>query len=812
MTQVTQVLDDSVLDDRVLDDYDVVWHTPSRSSAESMPCGGGDVGLNVWCENGDLLAYVDRSGSFDENNQMLKLGRLRLRLGDDLLATAETFRQQLVLRSGHVEVEVTRGEQRAVVTIWVEVHRPVVHVQVSARLPLLLQVSYEGWRTEPRLLDTGERMACLSFQGSTPETVPVTTHPDVVTPGPDALTWYHRNDSDDLLFDKVLLVEHLDQYADQLANPQRDLTFGGRLTGSDLLYKGSTTGRYGATPYRAWTYASAGATTQHHLQLGLATGQHADVESWERELSEPVDEERTAELWQQNVRWWREFWSRSHILVDTDTDQARPSWQVGRNYQLFRYTLACNAYGSHPTKFNGSLFTYDAEVTAQNATAERTPDFRAWGGASATAQNQRLVYFPMLRAGDFDLMTSQFEFYRRALPGAELRTRVAFDHPGASFTEQMENFGLPCLSIYDFGWGAYGVSPRPGAEIGELRNEWCRDQYDTVLEFALMVLERASYGGADVRPDLPWISSALTFFDQHYRALHRRSSGSELDEDGRLVIFPGSALETYKDARDPAPTVAALRVVTGRLLALGEEHGSADERELWRRLADSLPELPMREVEGRTTIAPAASWSKIQNVEFPQMYPVYPWGLYGVGLPDLQVARDTFAFGADEDFQHGVVGWKQDPIFVARLGQTAEAAAMLVEKLSDAPRRFPTFWGPGFDWLPDFNHGGSGSIALQEMLLQTPGRQIHVLPAWPADWDVSFRLHAPEQTVVEGRVEEGQLVSLTVTPAARRADVTVHPLRHRAGQDRAPGQDRDEADDLVAAAPQADHRDERNAR
>ena len=41
-----------------------------------------------------------------------------------------------------------------------------------------------------------------------------------------------------------------------------------------------------------------------------------------------------------------------------------------------------------------------------------------------TAQNQRLVYWPMLKSGDFDLMKSQFDFYLRLLPTAEARTRA----------------------------------------------------------------------------------------------------------------------------------------------------------------------------------------------------------------------------------------------------------------------------------------------------------------------------------------------------------------------------------------------------
>ena len=62
---------------------DYVWDTPSRNSSESMPCGGGDVGMNVWMEDGDILFYLSRSGSFDENNTLLKAGRFRISLTDN---------------------------------------------------------------------------------------------------------------------------------------------------------------------------------------------------------------------------------------------------------------------------------------------------------------------------------------------------------------------------------------------------------------------------------------------------------------------------------------------------------------------------------------------------------------------------------------------------------------------------------------------------------------------------------------------------------------------------------------------------------
>ncbi len=48
-----------------LDAYNVVWTTPSRNSGESMPVGGGDIGLNVWVEDGEVLFYLTQAGCRD---------------------------------------------------------------------------------------------------------------------------------------------------------------------------------------------------------------------------------------------------------------------------------------------------------------------------------------------------------------------------------------------------------------------------------------------------------------------------------------------------------------------------------------------------------------------------------------------------------------------------------------------------------------------------------------------------------------------------------------------------------------------------
>jgi hypothetical protein len=85
--------------------------------------------------------------------------------------------------------------------------------------------------------------------------------------------------------------------------------------------------------------------------------------------------------------------------------------------------------------------------------------------------------------------------------------------------------------------------------------------------------------------------------------------------------------------------------------------------------------------------------------------------------------------------------------------------------------KFPAFWVSGNDYHPDEDNGGNGENGLQQMLMQVDGKKITLLPAWPGDWDADFKLNAPYNTTVEGKVVKGKLLNLKVTPASRMADV-----------------------------------------
>lgn len=755
----------------------VIWNTPSRNSSESMPCGGGDIGMNIWVEEDDILFYLSRSGTFDENNCQLKQGRFRIRLFPSPFKDAKDFRQELKLKDGYVEVS-AGGTQ---IQLWADVYHPVVHVEITNAQPLRTEVSYENWRYKERMIRKGEGQQC-SYKWAPPKGA-VTTADFVslsskrklpgMTKKENLLLFYHRN-PEQTVFDIVVAQQGMENVKSQMMNPLKHLTFGGYLFGDNLEYTGTTDNIYAGTDYRAWNFRSSKVSRKEQFCIVLHTEQTATVEQWEQDLQinlqriapqGKISSKIVSQDKKQTRLWWNAFWQRSFIEPIGDTENKNDSdiKEITRNYTLFRYMLGCNAYGSVPTKFNGGLFTFDpCHIDEKQAF---TPDYRKWGGGTMTAQNQRLVYWPMLKSGDFDMMSSQFDFYNRMLKNAELRTQVYWQHNGACFCEQIENYGLPNPAEYGFKrpeWFDKGVE----------YNAWLEYEWDTILEFCQMILETKNYANADITPYLPLIESSLTFFDEHYRQLASRRGRKALDGNGQLVLFPGSACETYKMTNNASSTIAALRTVL-------ENYGKKDE------MLKTIPPIPLRYIEIKDslnptaspelkqTISPAVSWERINNVETPQLYPVFPWRIYGVGKENLELARNTYFYDPEAIKFRSHVGWKQDNIWAACLGLTEEAKRLTLAKLSNGPHRFPAFWGPGYDWTPDHNWGGSGMIGLQEMLLQTNGEQILLFPAWSKEWDIHFKLHAPGETTVEATLKDGKVTDLKVLPESRKKDIII---------------------------------------
>jgi hypothetical protein len=437
----------------------------------------------------------------------------------------------------------------------------------------------------------------------------------------------------------------------------------------------------------------------------------------------------------------------SELLLDQDD-----AFVVMRAYALQRYVNACGGRGRYPIKYNGSILTVPAEGRHSYA------DYRAWG-PGYWWQNTRLPYFSMPTSGDYELMDPLFAMYARdLLPLMVHRTRRHTGHGGAYIPECIYFWG-------DMFSETYGWQPCDQRADKLQASRWHKWEWVSGLELVSLLLDRFDHtqDEAFLRATvLPAARELLLFFDQHY----------PLNAEGKLVMHPAQACETWWECTNPMPELAGLWAATERLSALPENLTAAQERAFWRQLRAKLPALPTTtSPAGKPMLAPAEKFAHKSNIECPELYAVFPFRQVTFDRPNAALGIEALQHRRDR----GPFGWRQEDLFMTHLGLAAEARDYVVQRArrKHGPSRFPAFWGPNYDWVPDQCHGGVLLRAVQTMLLQTEGRTIWLLPAWPAEWDCEFRLYAPYQTVLEGKVVKGELVDLKVTPEARRGDVRV---------------------------------------
>ena len=439
--------------------------------------------------------------------------------------------------------------------------------------------------------------------------------------------------------------------------------------------------------------------------------------------------------------------------VAQQTSEVAPdAFVVSRAYHLQRFINACAGRGQYPIKFNGSIFTVPFAGQPGDA------DYRRWG-PGYWWQNTRLPYISMCTSGDFDLMRSLFRMYtEEVMDVSRFRVKRYFGHDGAFIPECIYFWGAVFSETY--GWTPF--EKRGEDKLQESR--WHKWEWVSGPELSWMMLDYYEHtlDAAFLQNKvLPTASEILTFFDRHYRT----------DDRGKLVMRPSQSLETWWDCTNPMPELAGLHAVSRRLLALPEQLTTPGQRAFWHELLEKLPDLPTREVDGVQMFAPAERFANKRNIENPELYAVFPFRLVAMGRPRIELARQALKHRWDK----GNFGWRQDDIFMAYLGLAGEARAYVVGRArnKDPNSRFPAFWGPNYDWVPDQDHGGVLMKAVQAMLMQTDGRRIYLLPAWPKEWDSDFKLHAPYRTIVEGKVRDGHIVDLKVTPESRREDVVI---------------------------------------
>lgn len=710
----TGILIASPLHSSWMDSYNVIWQSPSKNSAGSMPIGNGDIGLNLWVSpKGTLEFYISKTDSIDGGGNLVKVGLVKINFSRPLFQNGQFFRQTLRLRQGQIVITGGQGKQAIQVHVWVDANAPVIRVEARSSKPFTLTGSVHLWRKNDHI---------------------VRTNIDLIDgEADDSVAWYHRDKRS--IYPGTLKTQHLGSLLQQFPDPLMDRTFGACMSDSDMSASGPT------------TLVTRHPVTHTVLSVYPMTAQTPTAAGWLSELGrniEKIDRIPLHEAWQAHAAWWRQFWQRSWIDVSGDKN-ART---VTRGYLLQRWMVGCSGRGALPVKFNGGIFTFIYPGQKSHG-----PDYRAWDGCY-WLQNERLIYWPLIKSGDFDLLKPWFNMYVKDLPLAKARDRLYYHHSGAYFPETMYFWGT---------WnnGDFGIKNQTDTP----KSRYMRRNWAGGLEVLAMALSEYNYthSAAFARQTVVPLGEAITeFYHAHY---------PKRDANGKIIFAPARSLETWVHAVNSMPDIAGLRCDIPQLLALPDNLTTPTMRRLWMQMMAQMPPLPTRmELNGKIYLSPADKfWRKI-NSESPELYSIFPFHLFGLNRPDLALAQRSFDVRTPK---YDSPGWGQGGIWAACLGRTAEAAKSVVINFSNKCRyaRFPAFWAKNQDWVPNMDNGGAGMITLQDMLIQNVGKKILLLPAWPEDWNVNFKILAPDKTTVSGEVKDGKVLKLRVFPRSRRHDV-----------------------------------------
>ena len=759
--------------------YNVVWTNASKDASGAMPVGNGDIAASVYAiENGDLYLQLAKNDAFNYCGDLYKTGRVRISLKPNPFAAGKPFRQTLDLSTGSIQIEADKVKVR----IWANAHRPICHVDIRSEAEIAIAVQPEFWKRYDQWGHPDETAERVVHRGN-------------------KLLWYFPVGDRSFYPEEMRLTYGMEKPEKIAPDPYRFNTFG------HLLEVQGGSGFVPLSPvHGVITGKGAGMWGRFDLRIHALTLQTPDPKAWiaavEDAASYPTriknawDPAEPKDDWQKHCEWWKAFWDRGWIIASDRTvaadqrekfngeanakgqrEEADGAALVSQSYNFFRFAMAAQSRGRIQPKFNGGLFSQQyvfgkapekkfdppAEQLA-DGTWLSGPDYRAWG-RRFTFQNQRLLYWPLLMSGDFDLMKPFFDHYWNVLEMRKAITDHYFGHAGAFYRENL----MPLTgSDHDCG------TP-PKTKPGEnKKGDYHAYYFTSGLETVAMMADYVNFTGDTKFRDetlVPFAREVLLFFDKHYAR----------GRDGKLRLDPNQAIETWWVTVNSAPDVAGLRFCLDQLLAMNA--GTAKDQKKWKKFRAEIPEVPMRVVVGKQTIAPAEKHGeKPSNGENAELYPVFPFRLYGAALGSKELVEATMQTRTSKDTFGGTC-WTQDQIHWAMAGNANEAAKGLERRFRTATKalRFPIYGNQTTDGIPDWDHFGSGSIALQRMLVQESPisnlqSRIYLLPAWPAEWDVDFKLHLQGGAVLTGTVKDGKLEKWEIAPASRKGDVVVCAL------------------------------------
>jgi hypothetical protein len=518
-----------------------------------------------------------------------------------------------------------------------------------------------------------------------------------------------------------------------------------------------------------------------------------------------------------NARWWHAFWERGFVDLASPDGAAE---YVRDNYHYFLYLMASSSRGKFPPKFNGMLWNTGG-------------DLRTWGSqhwfANLSCYYEALPSLnrPELMDPMFDMYQGAFDAYAAAarqqwgsegiyipettffdglapLPddvAAEMRDLYLLRKPWEQRSARFLDYALPRHPhssrwnwiesgkwvngrwvIHERGAGPFGaVTHILGTTAKVPYLFWRRYEFTQDKEW----LRARAY---------PMVKGAAEFY-RHFPNLQKGA-------DGRYHIHNTNSNESVYGATDSDEDLAAMKGIFAVAMRASEILGEdAPLREAWGEVLQNLPPLPTSDepdalgppdykgpavfVRGRR---PA-----VQGRGMPDgnSLPAYFFDLVSLESDDratFAVAETTFERslrrGLAEDMPVGVLS--RQAIAAATLGRADAVRIMIPNQMRALGAERASSYQKGGalanrltlregHQAVDAQRLGRAAEALHMALLQSsparPGGDpvLRLFPAWPKEWDGSFKLAARGGFVVTsrihgGRIEHVELESLAGAP------------------------------------------------
>lgn len=498
-------------------------------------------------------------------------------------------------------------------------------------------------------------------------------------------------------------------------------------------------------------------------------------------------------LLQSNKSWWKAFWEKSFIHLNSDNGKAS---LLETHYYYYLYVMASSSRGPYPPKFNGMLWTTGG-------------DERKWGSLYWGA-NQSCIYNALFPTNRMELLDPMFNMYFSMRKNCEIAAMQQWGSKGLFIPETLAFDGLAPLpediatemrELYllrkpweersaafieytftklpyhsrwnwkkDDGWknGRWHASNKGGGAFGHVTHIFSRG-----AKIAYQFWLRYEY-----TQDLEWLRTKAYPMLKGVAEFYRNFPNLKKEEDGKYHIYHVNDNESVWGGHNTVEEISSMMGILPVAIKASEMLNVDDDvRAQWKELVNNLSPLPTSANYADGAGTKQVTWARsllpiIQGngnrVPDPNTLPVWFFDLCTLESDPkmLRVANATF----DAYFQNGINKetrvnvLSRLPVAGSLLGRTTSTEFLIANQIMTAevdalPNRMDL--REGFQTTSAQRLGRAAEAlhyALCQSIPSTPGAQpvIRVFPAWPEGWDAQFSLRCRGGFMVTSSHQKGR--------------------------------------------------------